>query len=72
MDDERLSAIESLGATVEVSAEGSSVRYLPETPQEGAVLYKILSILDPLPLVEVRQNRADLTDIFLQLVRTPL
>jgi len=63
-------AIESLGGTV----EGQRIRYLPvaaEGIQSSAVLYKILSVLDPLPLLEVRQNRADLTDVFLQLVRTP-
>ena len=41
----------------------------PETLPSSATLYKILSLLDPLPLVEVRQDRADLTDVFLQLVR---
>ncbi|MGB5914688.1 MAG: hypothetical protein WBG63_07475, partial [Phormidesmis sp.] len=35
----------------------------------SATLYKILHILEPLPLLEVRQDRADLTDVFLQLVR---
>lgn len=34
--------------------------------RHSATLYKILSLLDPLPLVEVRQDRADLTDVFLQ------
>lgn len=32
----------------------------------SSALYKILSLLDPLPLIEVRQHRADLTDVFLQ------
>lgn len=36
----------------------------------SATLYKIFSILDPLPLVEVRQDRADLTDAFLRLVQS--
>ncbi|CAN5749536.1 hypothetical protein BH23CYA1_BH23CYA1_19650 [soil metagenome] len=63
-------AIVWLGATV-------SDRYIhyhpndqpPESLPSSATLYKILSLLDPLPLVEVRQDRADLTDVFLQLVR---
>lgn len=71
------SAIVALGAALEgqhisysppAAKKGSSIDGLP-LPPPSAALYKILSLLDPLPLVEVRQDRADLTDIFLQLVR---
>ena len=65
LDEARRSSISLLGGAV----EGNLVRYLPERPEDTAVLYKILSVLDPLPLVEVRQNKVDLTDVFLQLVR---
>ncbi|MEO0770091.1 MAG: ABC transporter ATP-binding protein [Cyanobacteria bacterium J06649_4] len=59
-DDSRLDATQSSGqSTAKSTASGPS-----ET------LYKILSILYPLPLVEIRQDKADLTDVFLQLVRS--
>ncbi len=63
-------AIVRLGATVSdryIHYHPSS--QLSETGSPSATLYQILSLLDPLPLVEVRQDRADLTDVFLQLVR---
>ncbi|MGB3788334.1 MAG: ABC transporter ATP-binding protein, partial [Phormidesmis sp.] len=67
----RKEAIAALGATV----GDSYIHYYPNDnyPNDkllaSATLYKILSILDPLPLVEIRQERANLTDIFLQLVQ---
>ena len=33
-------------------------------------IYKVFSILNPLPLVEIRQDKADLTDAFLRLVQS--
>ena len=36
---------------------------------ESANIYKIFSILEPLPLLEIQQDKADLTDVFLRLVR---
>lgn len=64
-------AIYALGATV----DGQHIHYHP-TSREGddrqtsaAIIYKILGLVYPLPLVEVRQDRADLTDVFLQLVQ---
>ncbi|MEL7069542.1 MAG: ABC transporter ATP-binding protein [Cyanobacteria bacterium J06581_3] len=67
-------AIAALGATIQPQC----VHYLPSDSmaegtdkkgQSSVTLYKILNELAPLPLVEVRQNKADLTDVFLQLVR---
>ncbi len=52
--------ITSLGATV-------SDRHIRYSAGPQSALYKILSLLDPLPLIEVRQDRADLTDVFLKL-----
>jgi len=72
IDAQQRTAIEQLGATV----DGQLIRYSPvaagleDQPQRAsATLYKILETLNPLPLVEVRQNKADLTDVFLKLVR---
>lgn len=75
MDEARRAAMEALGATV----GDSHIHYRPiptdgaDGPSNGlspsAALYKLLRILEPLPLIEVRQDRADLTDVFLQLVR---
>ncbi|MBE9063103.1 ABC transporter ATP-binding protein [cf. Phormidesmis sp. LEGE 11477] len=72
LDTSRREAIASLGATV----GDSYISYYPEAAASdsdkrlaSATLYKILSILDPLPIVEIRQERANLTDIFLQLVK---
>lgn len=71
LDEASGSAIAALGATV-------GDRYIHYCPTDSdlagkgassATLYKIFSLLDPLPLVEVRQDRADLTDVFLQLVQ---
>lgn len=41
----------------------------PGLTKGSSDIYKIFSILDPLPLVEVRQDKADLTDVFLQLMK---
>ncbi|MEM9808999.1 MAG: ABC transporter ATP-binding protein [Cyanobacteria bacterium P01_D01_bin.56] len=35
----------------------------------GDALYSLLDILRPLPIKEIRQDRADLTDVFLSLIR---
>ncbi len=35
----------------------------------GDALYQMLDILRPLPIKEIRQDRADLTDVFLSLIR---
>ena len=70
LDEGKRAAIMALGATV----GDRDIHYYPtDHPGAGsassATLYKIFSLLDPLPLVEVRQDRADLTDVFLQLVQ---
>jgi ABC-2 type transport system ATP-binding protein len=65
---EQKSAIVALGASV----EGQQICYSPSPSaaksESSAVLYQVLNHLAPLPLVAVRQDRADLTDIFLQLI----
>lgn len=66
LSDEKRAAIASLGATV----SDRHIRYSAPSktsPTPTANLYKILSLLDPLPLLEVRQDKADLTDVFLKL-----
>jgi ABC-2 type transport system ATP-binding protein len=69
LDAQRKDAIVSLGGTV----GDSYIHYYPAADSDkflaSATLYKILGILDPLPIVEIRQDRANLTDIFLQLVQ---
>ncbi len=61
LDQTRITKIEALGAVV----EAEQIVYAG-TP-EG--LYQVLAILKPLPLIQVKQDRADLTQIFLKLVR---
>ena len=61
LDQTRISKIEALGAVV----EAEQIIY-PGTPQG---LYQVLAVLEPLPLIQVKQDRADLTQIFLKLVR---
>ncbi|MEM9090946.1 MAG: ABC transporter ATP-binding protein [Cyanobacteria bacterium P01_F01_bin.53] len=80
-----MAAIQALGATIEgqhihyhPSAQSFpsafSLRQArsdqPNLESSAAVmLYELLGLIYPLPLVEVRQDRADLTDVFLQLVK---
>ena len=61
LDQVRISKIEALGAV----AQSGQIVYAG-TP-EG--LYQVLAVLSPLPLVQVKQEQADLTQIFLKLVR---
>lgn len=61
IDDARRERLESLGAWL----DGGKVGYLGET--EG--LYRVLDALSPLPLVRLLRDRANLTGIFLKLVR---
>lgn len=57
----QVSAIEALGAVV---SAGHVVKV------RGSVeLYQVFEILKPLPLVQVKKEQADLTEIFLKLVR---
>ncbi len=75
LSEERKDAIAQLGATI----DNQFIHYCPadsvlaNSPSEittsSTAIYKILSLLAPLPLLEVRQDRADLTDVFLQLTQ---
>jgi len=69
LDEARRQAIAALGATV----TDQFIHYLPmvtaSETSPSVALYKLLHILEPLPLLEVRQDRPDLTDVFLQLVQ---
>ncbi|WP_293031168.1 ABC transporter ATP-binding protein, partial [Moorena sp. SIO3I8] len=60
LDQVRLSKLEALGGVVQ---KGEII--YPGTP-EG--LYQVLQILNPLPLVQVKKDEADLTKVFLKLV----
>ncbi len=71
---DRRDAIAQLGATI----DQQHIHYCPVAADHdsdypaavsSATLYKILNLLAPLPLLEVRQDRADLTDVFLQLTQ---
>lgn len=81
LDISRKLALEKLGAQV----KDQVVRFVPPatkhqdglrnapgglTAKRSANLYQIFNILDPLPLVDVRQDKADLTDAFLRLVQS--
>jgi ABC-2 type transport system ATP-binding protein len=56
----QLKKIEALGAIVRED------KLVYAGSKEG--LYKVLAVLDPLPLTQVKQDQADLTQIFLKLV----
>lgn len=60
-DPVKVAKLEALGATV----TGEAVFYTG--PPEG--LYQVLATLKPLPLIQVQQDQADLTQVFLKLVR---
>jgi ABC-2 type transport system ATP-binding protein len=61
IDDARITALENLGAVV----EDTKVIHLSHTE----LLYSVLDILKPLPISLVEKEQANLTQIFLQLVR---
>jgi ABC-2 type transport system ATP-binding protein len=61
LDPVQLNKISALGAVV----EAEQILYTGTT--EG--LYRVLAVLNPLPLVQAKQDRADLTQIFLKIVR---
>jgi len=75
LSEEAAGAIAQLGATV----KAQKIHYNPlsqgnaqsDKLASSATLYKILNLLAPLPLLSVRQDRADLTEVFLQLTQTP-
>jgi ABC-2 type transport system ATP-binding protein len=64
------SAIVALGATVADQHICYSPPQQASKSERSALLYQILSLLAPLPLLAVRQDRADLTDVFLQLINS--
>ncbi len=61
IDPERRNRLESLDAVIQTE---QSIR----VPRED-ILYQILEILKPLPLLKVEKDRANLSDVFLKLVR---
>lgn len=61
LDAQRLSKLEQLGATI-----GSSTQVYLGDP---TLLYPVLDVLRPLPIAQISQDQANLTDIFLKLVR---
>lgn len=60
LDSSRVSKIEALGGVVE-----AKTIYL----RKPEALYQVFDILEPLPLVRVEKDQANLTEIFLKLVR---
>lgn len=61
LDAQRLSKLEQLGVTI-----GSPTQIYLSDPD---LLYPVLDVLRPLPIAQLSQDQANLTDIFLQLVR---
>ncbi|MEM6450773.1 MAG: ABC transporter ATP-binding protein [Cyanobacteria bacterium P01_D01_bin.105] len=60
--------VEAMGAVV----NGDRIRFAADQASTtlSIDIYALLKVLAPLPLVEVRQDRADLTDVFLRLTRS--
>ena len=61
LDDDRVSKIQTLGAIV-----NERIILIRETE----ILYEVLHILQPLPLIRVEKEQASLTEICLQLIQT--
>jgi ABC-2 type transport system ATP-binding protein len=61
LDQERMAELETIGAEV----KDRKIIHI----NEQELLYKVLEILKPIPLRRVEKDEADLTQIFLQLVR---
>ncbi len=61
LDESRIKELETIGANV----EDGQIIYL----RKQELLYKVLEILKPLPLHRVENEEADLTEIFLKIVR---
>ncbi|MGD1952903.1 MAG: ABC transporter ATP-binding protein [Leptolyngbyaceae cyanobacterium] len=59
VDPQRAQKITALGGTV----ASDQIHF------SGDALYELLDILRPLPIKEIRQDQADLTDVFLSLIR---
>jgi ABC-2 type transport system ATP-binding protein len=58
---ERLDKLSQMG----VEAETAHVLHVPDTQ----TLYRVLEILNPLPVLQIQKDQANLTDIFLKLIR---
>jgi len=61
LDRDRTSKIQNLGAIV--TEKTILIR-------ETEILYEVLHILQPLPLIRVEKEQANLTEVFLQLIQT--
>lgn len=61
LDEKRSQAIAALGAVI----EAEQTVYV----QGSDTLYQVFAILQPLPILRVKKDQADLTGIFLKLVR---
>ena len=65
-------AIASLGATIKDNHIHYSSEYTDtdiDNNDSSTGIYKLLTLLSPLTLVTVQQDKADLTDVFLQLTK---
>lgn len=61
IEPDRIRKMEALGLTI----EGSRIVHAPEL----TLLYSALELLKPLPLLRVQKDQANLTDVFLKLIR---
>jgi len=61
IDEEKITELESIG----VAVKDRQIIYV----QQQELLYKVLGIINPIPLHRVEKEEADLTQIFLKLVR---
>lgn len=61
LDAERIGKLRSLGANL----DGAHLTY----SGDALGLYDLLAVLNPLPIKEIHPDKADLTDVFLKLVR---
>ncbi|NJR38509.1 MAG: ABC transporter ATP-binding protein [Leptolyngbyaceae cyanobacterium CSU_1_4] len=59
LDSDRMSKVEALGGVV----KGNTI-YV----REPEIVYEVLDLLKPLPLIKVEQDQASLTEIFLQVI----
>jgi ABC-2 type transport system ATP-binding protein len=64
LDPDRISKLEMLGLTVESIHESTQIHL-----SDSQLLYAVLDILKPLPIIKIEKDRANLTDIFLRVVK---
>lgn len=65
LDADRFSKLEALGVTITDSEAAITQMVVPQPD----LLYTVLDILRPLPIEQIERDQANLTDIFLKLVR---